>query len=54
MAGNVTGSLYADKGYVSTSLKAELAEQGIDFITGQRSNMKLLGGYFGTLETPGD
>nr|WP_171041077.1 transposase [Pseudoalteromonas aurantia] len=37
---NNTGSLYADKGFVSASLKAELAEQGIDFITGQRSNMK--------------
>jgi hypothetical protein len=40
MAGNVTGKLYGDKGYVSANLKAELAEQGIDFITGQRSNMK--------------
>ncbi len=40
MVDNVTGSLYADKGYVSANLKAELAEQGIDFITGQRSNMK--------------
>jgi len=39
MVENVTGSLYADKGYVSASLKAELAEQGIDFITGQRGNM---------------
>ncbi|EWS96932.1 transposase [Pseudoalteromonas sp. SCSIO 43095] len=40
MVDNVTGSLYADKGYVSANLKAELAEQGIDFITGQRRNMK--------------
>ena len=40
MVDNVTGSLYADRGYVSANLKAELAEQGINFITGQRSNMK--------------
>jgi len=40
MVDKVTGSLYADKGYVSANLKAELAEQGIDFITGQRRNMK--------------
>ena len=40
MVDNVTGSLYGDKGYVSANLKADLAEQGIDFITGQRSNMK--------------
>ncbi|KZN54935.1 hypothetical protein N482_05115 [Pseudoalteromonas luteoviolacea NCIMB 1942] len=39
MVENVTGGLYA-KGYVSASLKAELAKQDIDFITGQRSNMK--------------
>ena len=37
---NVTGSLYADKGYVSANLKEQLAEQGIDFVTGQRSNLK--------------
>ena len=37
---NVSGSLYADKGYVSANLKAQLAEQGIDFVTGRRSNMK--------------
>jgi len=40
MVDNLTGSLYADKGYVSANLKEQLAEQGIDFITGQRSNMK--------------
>lgn len=40
MVDNVTGSLYADKGYISADLKAQLAEQDIDFITGQRSNMK--------------
>ena len=40
MVDNVTGSLYADKGYVSANLKEQLAQQGIDFITGQRSNMK--------------
>jgi hypothetical protein len=40
MIENVTGSLYADKGYVSASLKETLAEKGINFITGQRSNMK--------------
>lgn len=40
MVDNVTGSLYADKGYVSANLKEQLAEQGIDFITGSRSNMK--------------
>ena len=40
MVDNVTGSLYGDKGYVSANLKEQLAEQGIDFVTGQRSNMK--------------
>ena len=40
MVDNLTGSLYGDKGYVSSALKADLAEQGINFITGQRSNMK--------------
>ena len=40
MVVNDTGSLYADKGYFLASQKAELAEQDIDFITGQRSNMK--------------
>ena len=40
MIDNVTGSLYGDKGYVSAPLKADLAEQGINFVTGQRSNMK--------------
>ncbi|TDF42375.1 IS982 family transposase [Alteromonadaceae bacterium M269] len=40
MMDNVTGKVYADKGYVSANLKAQLAEQDIDFITGQRSNMK--------------
>lgn len=40
MVDNVTGSMYGDKGYVSAGLKTQLAEQGIDFITGQRSNMK--------------
>lgn len=40
MLDNVSGSLYADKGYISSNLKGLLAEQGIDFITGQRSNMK--------------
>ena len=39
MVNNVTGSLFADKGYISANLKEELAEQGIDFM-GQRSNMK--------------
>lgn len=43
MIENVTGSLYADKGYVSANLKAQLAEQDIDFITGRRSNMKSQG-----------
>lgn len=40
MLDNVTGNLYGDKGYVSASLKADLAEQGISFVTGKRSNMK--------------
>ena len=40
MVDNVAGSLYGDKGYVSADLKEQLAEQGVDFITGQRSNMK--------------
>jgi hypothetical protein len=40
MVENVTGSLYADKGYVSASLKAEFTKQGIDFIADQRSSMK--------------
>lgn len=40
MIDNVTGSLYGDKGYVSAPLKVDLAEQGINFVTGQRSNMK--------------
>ena len=37
---NVTRSLYGDKGYVPAPLKADLAEQGIDFVTGQCTNMK--------------
>jgi hypothetical protein len=40
MVDNVTGSLYADKGYVSANLKEQLAERNVNFITGQRSNMK--------------
>ena len=40
MIDNVTGDLYGDKGYISAPLKADLAEQGINFVTGQRSNMK--------------
>lgn len=40
MVVNDTGSLYADKGFVSASLKAELADQNIDFIEFKRSNMK--------------
>ena len=40
MVGNITGSLYGDKGYVSADLKQQLADRDINFITGQRSNMK--------------
>ena len=40
MVENITGSLYADKGYISKNLEEELAEQGINFVTGQRKNMK--------------
>lgn len=40
MVDNVSGSLYADKGYVSNSLKQALVERDINFVTGQRSNMK--------------
>lgn len=40
MVGNLSGSLYADKGYVSANLKSELAARGIDFITGSQSNIK--------------
>lgn len=40
MVDNVAGSLYGDKGCVSVYLTEQLAEQGIDFIAGRRSNMK--------------
>ncbi|EWH08054.1 transposase, IS982 family protein [Catenovulum agarivorans DS-2] len=40
MVENITGSLYADKGYISKQLEGELSEQGINFVTGQRKNMK--------------
>jgi transposase len=40
MVDNVSGSLYADKGYVSANLKEQLAELGIRFVTGQKRNMK--------------
>lgn len=40
MVENITGSLYADKGYISKNLEEELAEQGVNFVTGQRKNMK--------------
>ena len=40
MVDNVTGSLYGDQGYVSAPLKADLAEQGINFVIGKLSNMK--------------
>ena len=40
MTDNLSGSLYADKGYISNDLKNTLAEQDIHLVTGQRSNMK--------------
>lgn len=40
MAENITGSLYADKGYISKDLQDKFGEQGINFVTGKRKNMK--------------
>lgn len=40
MVNNVTGQLYADKGYLSNSLKEQLKDMGISLITKVRRNMK--------------
>ncbi len=37
---NLTGKLYADKGYIGKKLSAELAERDIDLVTTVRKNMK--------------
>lgn len=40
MVKQLWGTLYGDKGYLSQTLKASLAEQGIKLVTGIRKNMK--------------
>jgi hypothetical protein len=40
LAKNLKGKLYADKGYISKKLTANLKEKGVDLITTVRSNMK--------------
>ena len=40
LAKNLSGKLYADKGYISKMLTANLKEKGVDLITNVRSNMK--------------
>src|SRR5699024_8139242 len=40
MLKNVLGSLYADKGYISKELAAMLFDDGLNLLTGIRSNMK--------------
>ena len=40
MIKNLSGTLYADKGYISQSLTEQLAEKDIKFVTGIRKNMK--------------
>lgn len=40
LAEGLTGQLYGDKGYISQALAAELASEGVNFITGVRNNMK--------------
>lgn len=37
---DITGTLYGDKGYISSKLEQSLAERGLRFITNVRSNMK--------------
>ena len=40
LATNLFGTLYGDKGYLSKSLEANLAENGVKLVTGIRKNMK--------------
>lgn len=40
MAANLFGKLFGDRGYISKKLKSELKEQGVDFITTVKGNMK--------------
>lgn len=40
MANGIFGKLYADKGYISNTLKEELFNKGVELITSIRKNMK--------------
>jgi len=40
MTTGLTGKLYADKGYISKSLFADLWQEGLQLITGMRKNMR--------------
>lgn len=40
MARGLFGKLFGDKGYLSTALRGQLRSQGVELITGLRSNMK--------------
>ncbi len=40
MCQSVVGKLYGDKGYISHALAEELFEQGVEFVTNVRKNMK--------------
>ena len=40
LAAELNGKLYADKGYISKKLKAELYDKGVDLVTNVRKNMK--------------
>ena len=40
LAAGLNGKLYADKGYISKKLKAELQDSGVDLVTNVRKNMK--------------